>query len=353
MTYTDLSRASSLARLDEFCEKYQLDHREMLREVGLPEDLLEQPEILISYSLMAQLLENCARKTGYPLFSLEYGVFQGAAMLGELFYLIKNAETVGDSLRELMLYYHLHSRGGQVTAAIESGMVVLSYEPRLRDCVPTRQAVELAVGVGQALLKMLLGAKWQPAGVHFRSGPSCAPQAYQRILGLTPQFNSTTNGWVFDARLLEVPLSNSDPKLHTLMREHIEKMDELAASELPAYVQTLIRHFLPNGRVTVDFIANYMTLSSRSLQRYLTDEGTSFQTLLDETRQSMAERYLSESAISLTQLAAILGYSGLAAFSRAFQRWHGQSPRQWRKQHGITYPARVLPQHRRKPAWLK
>ncbi|SDW97412.1 AraC family transcriptional regulator [Marinobacter mobilis] len=353
MHKTDLTRASSLARFDEFCAKYDLDYQAMLRQFKLPLDLLEQPDSLISYSRMTRMLEHCAKVTDNPLFNVEYGVFQGASVFGRMLYLLKNAQTVGDSLTELMHYYHLHSNAGQVTSTIEGKMVIVSYEPVLQEGIPIRPAVDVALGVGKSLFKMLLGSHWQPAGVHFRSGPSCPPQNYKRILGITPQFNSTTNGWVFESRLLDLPLSDSDPALHSLMQEHLEKMDALSSRELPAYLQQLIKSLLPNGRVTIDLIANYMMLSPRSLQRYLSEEGTSFQKVLDETRQSMAQRYLRESAISLTQLAGILGYSDLPAFSRAFQRWYQLSPREWRKEHGIGPSSRLRPQRQNRPNWLR
>lgn len=353
MLTTDLSRASSLARIDEFCAKFNVDHQALLRDCQLPLDVLEQPESLISYSRFTQLLELGAQRANHPLFSLEYGAFQGTAVLGKLLYLLKNAETVGESLRELMTYYHLHSSAAHVTATIEGDMAVLSYEPVVTDSSLSRQGVELALGVGKSLLKMLLGPHWKPSALHFRTGPGSSPKAYRRILGVTPQFNSTMNAWVFEARLLDRPLSDSDPELHALMRQHIEQMDGLTSSELPSYVQNLMKNFLPNGRVTIHQIADYMMLSPRSLQRYLTEEGTSFQALLDQTRQTMAKRYLQESSISLTQLAGILGYSDLAAFSRAFHRWYGRSPRQWRKEHGIESPSRLLSLSQRAPGWLR
>lgn len=137
---------------------------------------------------------------------------------------------------------------------------------------------------------------------------------------------------MFDAHLLESPLSAADKNLHRLIQQHLESLDQLSIHELPTYVQQLLRSFLPNGRVTVELIANYMMLSPRTLQRYLANEGTSFQALQDQTRQALATRYLRDSEISLTQLAGLLGYSDLSAFSRAFQRWFGKSPREWQKQ---------------------
>ncbi|WP_226609678.1 AraC family transcriptional regulator [Marinobacter nauticus] len=352
MPLTDLSRASSLARLDEFCRKHALDYRDMLASAGLPEDTLQQPDSLIAYTRFTQLLENCARASGHPLFGLEYGIFQGTAVFGRLLYLFKNANTVGDSLSELTRYYHLHSSAAEVTTSVQEGMAFLCYEPALQESTPSRQIVELAIGVGLSLMRMLMGPAWKPAGVHFRHGAGSSTKTYARLLGVTPQFNSISNGWVFDASLLSLPLSDSDPGLHALMREHLEKMDALSVRELPDYVQRLIRTCLPTGNASIELVADYLMLSPRSLQRYLAQEKTSFQTLLNATRKNLAERYLQESTVSLTQLAGILGYSDLASFSRAFQRWYGTSPRQWRKEHGLGLHPRRLAPHRKAPVWL-
>ncbi|MCY1522904.1 HTH-type transcriptional activator RhaR [compost metagenome] len=106
--------------------------------------------------------------------------------------------------------------------------------------------------------------------------------------------------------------------------------------ELPPYVGKLLRRQLPSGQVTIEQVAEQMKISPRSLQRYLHAEGTSFQKLLDQTRQSMATRYMRDSSVSLTQLSELLGYADLSAFSRAFSRWNGMSPQKWKQRHRQT-----------------
>ena len=332
---SDLSRASSLIRLDEFCAKYDLDYREMLVQAKLPIDILTFPEDLIPYSRMSRLLENCALKSGCPLFALEYGMFQGGAVLGGLLYVIKNAATVGESLHELMRYHHLHTTGGRVSLEVEGGAAVLNFSPAILDETSSRYGTDRVVGLGRAFLGMLLGSKWQPRAAYFQSAQMALPQAYRRLLGVIPQFNSSYNALVFESRLLDLPLSESDPQLLQLMRKHFDQMESLSSKELPGYVTDRIRNLLPEGAVTTKKIADSMMLSPRSLQRYLAREGTSVQKLLEDTRKSIAEHYLLTSGLSLIQLAGLLGYADLATFSRAFQRWYGVSPRQWRQTKGV------------------
>ena len=113
----------------------------------------------------------------------------------------------------------------------------------------------------------------------------------------------------------------------------MDELSQISLHELPGFVQRLLRDMLPHGKVRIEQIAEYMMVSPRTLQRYLMEEGTGFQELLDETRQSLSTRYLCDSSISLTQVAGLLGYADLSAFSRAFTRWKGLSPRKWKQRY--------------------
>src|SRR5690554_440899 len=237
---TQFSRASSLARFDEFALKNGLDYKRMLEDAGLPADVLAHPESLISYQRIERLLNLCATSSGNSLFGLEYGLYQGVDIFGPLLYLLKNAQTVEESLAELARYYHLHSSGALVTIEQHGRLVIMSYRPALDSSAQSRQVIELAIGVGKQLLHVLLGKRWQPNSVQLQTAPGADTQAYRRLLGQIPQFNSETNGCVLDAALLKTPLSEADPQLHKLMRQHMDKLDAMPLKELPAYVQHLI-----------------------------------------------------------------------------------------------------------------
>ncbi|MNL38224.1 HTH-type transcriptional regulator VirS [compost metagenome] len=159
---------------------------------------------------------------------------------------------------------------------------------------------------------------------------------------MTPRFNSPFDAWMFNTRLLSVPLIDADQALHRLIQQHLDALNGMEGNELPDYVQRLLRNLLPCGRATVEYIANVIKLSPRSLQRHLAQAGTSFQQILDQTRQAMTVRYLKESDLTLIQIAGILGYSDQSAFTRAFQRWYGVSPREWIKQHNFRPQNRFL-----------
>lgn len=343
---TDFARALTLSGYREFATSQGLNAAELLKAVGLPADVIEQPESLVSYRKFATLLELSAAKSGNNMFGLQYGLFQGVGVFGSLLYLLRNAQNVGEALHELALYFHLHTGAAQVRMELQGSHVLLIYNIEDENLPGLRHAAELALAVGSELMRVLIGNRWQPLTAMMQHGPATDITAYRRLLGITPKFNSAQNAWVFDQSLLQIPLSSADAALHKLMQQHLANLDQMSVKELPSYVRQLLRNFLPNGRVTIEQIADYMMLSTRTLQRYLADEGTSFQTLLDETRQGMANRYLRDSSVNLTQLAILLGYSDLSAFSRAFQRWFGQSPREWKRQHANECKAARLPTRR-------
>lgn len=327
-----LTRASSLHGFHDFALSQKLNPTDILRKAGLPGDVLENPDALISLQRFAMVLELGSETSGNPLFGLEFGLHQGVGIFGSLLYLMRNSKTVGDALRDLGHYFHVHDNYGAVVVQQLDGHAQLYFATEADNLPGRRHISELVLGVGYQLMRTLLGSRWQPVAALLQNAPATSAARYRRLLGVTPRFNSSFDAWLFDASLLQVTLSDADPKLHRLMQQQLDTIDRIDSDELPSQIQRLLRSFLPSGRVTIDYIADFMRVSPRSLQRHLAGHGTTFQALLDETRQSMAVRYLEESDMSLMQLTEVLGYANQSAFSRAFQRWFGASPRQWLKQ---------------------
>ncbi|MBB2494722.1 AraC family transcriptional regulator [Aquipseudomonas ullengensis] len=325
-------RATALADFSAFASSQGLQPAKLLLRSGLPVDLEQLPDSLIPYGKMLDLLVLCEMETGNPLFALQYGLFQGVNVFGPLLYLLRNAKDLREALSELVQYYRVHSGAATVGLEEQGKHAFLTYTISDTTVPGYRQGSELAVGVGMQLMRTLLGNRWSPQALLFQHAQIAEPAQYRRLVDLSPRFNTPYNGWMFAADLLDTPLASADPALHRLIREHLDYLAHMTAEELPTLVQQLIRSFMPEGRASIEYIAAHMMLSTRKLQRRLDAEGTSFQELLSMTRQSMACHYLQDSALSIAQLADLLGYGDQSAFSRAFQRWYGTSPREWRKQ---------------------
>ena len=163
-----------------------------------------------------------------------------------------------------------------------------------------------------------------------RPEPPCAGE-FTEIFGPDIRYGAPDNRLGFDRALVEAPLSMANPELARLNDQTV--IDYLARCDgetISMQVRSKIIELLPDGRPGQEAIADSLHLSLRSLQRKLQNEGTSFTALLNETQQQLAIQYIRESQRSIGEITYLLGYSEPGSFTRAFRRWTGKSPLQFR-----------------------
>ncbi|HSN97382.1 MAG TPA: helix-turn-helix domain-containing protein, partial [Candidatus Nanopelagicales bacterium] len=136
----------------------------------------------------------------------------------------------------------------------------------------------------------------------------------------------------FPASWFEVPLPGRDPN----MVQYFERQADALLARLPSTKTTshdvvqVILAALPGSDASVEHVARRLSMSPRTLRRRLSEEETTFERLLQETRAQLADRYLARMDLSLAEIAQLLGYSDQSAFQRAFARWKGETPRSFR-----------------------
>ncbi|WP_192557986.1 AraC family transcriptional regulator [Pseudomonas allokribbensis] len=329
-------RALSLTGFEQFARRQGLDPNHMLRQTSIPVASLQRPEDILSFQHYCGLLELCRQRSNNPLFGLEFGLDQGVDVFGDIFFLIHNARTIGEALLELRANFALYNGAAQIDLEVIDGVALLGYRTDGTAIGGLPQAEELACGVGLQLMRTLVGNQWQPAAVMLRHVPLADERDYQQALGIKPTFSAAHTGLLFDACVLVQPLDCASEALHQLIAGHLSGIERLSTDAMPGYVRQLLRNLLPSGRATIDRVANCMAINPRTLQRHLAQENTSFQQLLDETRQQLVRNYLQTPTISLTQVARLLGYADVSTFSRAFHRWFGVSVLGWCRQSGVS-----------------
>jgi AraC-like DNA-binding protein len=147
-------------------------------------------------------------------------------------------------------------------------------------------------------------------------------------------FASSFSGFSFDARHLGAPLRATDPKLHEVMRKHME----LVLGTLPQLqsyterVRSLLIRELSGGNATAVHLARLMHTSLSTLGRRLEAEGTTFSAILEDLRRRLALGYLASRQLSVPEVALLTGFSQATAFHRAFRRWTGKTPLQYRRE---------------------
>jgi AraC-like DNA-binding protein len=150
------------------------------------------------------------------------------------------------------------------------------------------------------------------------------------------RFDAPDNSILVERSLLDRPVQASGSRTRALLRHVLRMEQEPSDPGLVARVDGLVRTMLPYSRCTLDDVGRALGMAPRTLQEHLQAQGHTFQQIRDAVRADLARKYLRNSRLSLAQIAEILGYSELSAFSRSFRRWNGVSARSQRGRRRIA-----------------
>jgi AraC-like DNA-binding protein len=161
------------------------------------------------------------------------------------------------------------------------------------------------------------------------------PVAFARVLGCEVNGEATWNGLIVPIASWRLPLRRRDSLLRRLLETQADQILERLPqrSGVAEQVQRTLAADLSAEATRIDIFARQLAMSGRTLQRRLTDEGVSFQQLLDAARKEAAGRYLVESTLAIGEVAYLVGYSEPAPFHRAFKRWYRMTPETFRRRH--------------------
>ena len=181
------------------------------------------------------------------------------------------------------------------------------------------------------MCRMNHGLDLNPVAVFFtREKPAC-DRAYEEVFKAPVEFGAARDGFTLPKEAMDQTLVSDNPEMARLHDKVVIKyLANLVKGDLVHRVKAAIIDRLPSGEASQQVVAPLVGLSVRSLQRRLKTLGTSFQILLDETRSELARNYIRDMETDLTEIAFNLGFSEQSAFSRAFKRWTGRSPKQTR-----------------------
>ncbi len=294
--------------------------------------LVNRPEDWISYPAWLQLLDDAAQRLQCPHFGLLMGQKQDIGLLGTVGFIVQQAPTIGEALKDLTLYFNHHNQGAMVSARIEQGtlMWTFDYKPQLR--APLTQQSDLVAAVAVKVMQSLSNQRWLPRAIYLPHSAPADTQPFQRYLNCAVYFDADTTVVVSDADMVNAPIDRASPDLRRLLEQHIRANAELDSDDFETRVSYLIKQALLSGACSIERVSSFLAMNKRTLQRKLSAQGTSYNALLEEVRFDMACDYLRESRGSLTQLAHQLCYSELSVFSNAFRQRFGMSPREWKNQ---------------------
>lgn len=176
-----------------------------------------------------------------------------------------------------------------------------------------------------------IGRPLNPKRVELQRPPAHR-EIYETHFGCQVRFKADRNALVFNRAEMELPFVTHNADLLGIVAPQLEAelTEQLAQKTFCEQAKGILKHLLAGQRPGIQDLARELHLSTRTLQRRLTEQGITFQRLLDNARIELAHHYLLHSSRELNETAYLLGYEDANSFFRAFQHWEGTSPGQWR-----------------------
>ena len=325
-----IARSAVLIGFDSLCRSRGLNPLELLRRCGLDPLLLRRADLHLPYARFATLLSLAASEGGGADFGLRLSEYHDYLILGPFGLLLAQAESFSEVRKLTQSYVHLHAQGISLNEQKWGGATLMEYRLTLDEPVDARQLLELGLGVVHRSMCSLFGAQWQPKALWVSHACLSEPALYEAFFACPVLFEQPFSGFVVEPELNEArPLSQRPQLKNHLLAQYAQ---EPQPGELVERLRALLAAILPTGEARLEVAARLLSLHPRTLQQSLQRQGLSFRQLLDQVRYAEACQQLKYSDRSVTDLALHLGYADETAFSRAFKRWSGLAPRQWRQQ---------------------
>jgi len=323
---TGLIRSASLSHFAEVARRAGLDPARMLREFGLPQRCLAEPELTVPIDAVRELLETAAERSGVEGFGLLMAEARRLSDLGPLGLLVREQPTLRLAV-EAFVHYGRRLNQALLLEIEETGdVVVLREELIVGKSCSVRQSTELAIGVAFRMLRALLGPDWRPRRVCFAHEAPADRSVHDRVFGRRVEFGHDFNGIVCARADLDVPNPNADPAMAKYARQLLETSLGGTAPEITVQVRRLVVLLLSAGQCTIDVVAQHLGVDRRTVHRRLVREGHTFSGIVDAVRRELADRYLSDRHRTLADVSAMLGFSAPSGFSRWYRRQFSDKP---------------------------
>ncbi len=319
--------AAAANGISDYLERQGAASEEILAELGLDPDVIVSKNAGIDLGDYCKLMELSASRTCNGNFGLQFGLQFTPERLGLIGEIALAAPNLGTALSVFTRYFPYHQHVTEVKFGQQDGMWSLEYRILDGRILERRQDAELTMGMFLNVLRSCLGATWTPDEIHLEHPRPAQWREHEAVFGAPVHFSMTTNALVFRDPGFGRRMPNwSAGRLAALCQNLVDISRSTGALDLVSQVAGQVRSMLPEGCPHIEAVADSMQVPRWTLQRRLADHGCIFSTLVDSTRQRLALMYLREDHLPIKDLATILGYSEVSAFTRACVRWFDVPP---------------------------
>ena len=305
----------------------------LMRRAGLSVSQINKRDMRIGVASQIMFLQLAAEALNEPLLGFRLARDGDLRQIGQLYYVAASSETLGDALHCVQRYMSIVN-AGIVLRCFEAGKltIALRYAGVARHS--DRQQMECLVTTLIRVCRTLTGRHLKPTAIHLVHRCSGKPSELEKFFGCGIRFAADTDQIIFDRKVGQLHLVGADPYLNEILLQHCEQAlahRRSNVSSLRSAVENTITPLLPHGKARLDAVARRLGMSSRTLARRLAAEGLNFNVILKQLRSDLAAHYLGEVNLSISQVAWLLGFQTVSAFSHNCKRSTGKNPKHIRE----------------------
>lgn len=317
--------------LADVVERWSYSMETLLEGSGVDPASLLQNDCRVPQQVFAALVRRAMSLTGEPGIGYHLGLQMKASYHGVFGQAAMVARNIREAIELAQAYTRLHSAIMTLHFEEQEGQGILRFEESLPQYELGNVGAQFMLLGFATMGESLTGKPVTGIGMVKVPKPDYFPR-YQHLLPGQVRFNQPFNGLVFATEILDRPLVMSDPIAARLAREQCkQELNRLAGNpSMHRLVRDLAFDEL-QGFAAMEEVAATLHLSPRTLQRRLSEEGTSYREVVEHIRRDRALRLVAAGVKSIGQISDLLGYADVTNFSRAFRRWTGASPRGYRQ----------------------
>jgi AraC-like DNA-binding protein len=313
-------------------ESYGLEKKELLNKAGIDEKTLSNPDGRIGIKKMARLWELAVEKSGDDCFGLRVVQFLHPTTFHALGPALLASCNLYEALERLCRVYHIISDEVEVRIDLLKDDISLCFTPFPGQPLPVGASVDAFMAVAISYARTLDDDNLIPVKVEFMHESVGEVKKFEDLFRAPVYFSQSDNRILFKNNDVYKPLPTANAEIarqnDKIVTEYLARFKKTRVDQ---QVRARLIDLLSLGEPDMESTAKAIGLSQRSLHRYLQSQGTSFREILDDTRKQLADLYIRQPHLSVTEVAFMLGYSDSSNFSRAFKRWFGKSPIAYRK----------------------
>jgi AraC-like DNA-binding protein len=324
-------RVAPVCVVPPLLDHFEVDGRAVLMAANLDPQIFINLENVISLGDIGRLLRHCVWATQCSHFGLLVGQRCNLATIGLVGSLARQAPNVGSALRDLSRYLHVFNRASAISLAIDGDVATLGYAIVADDVAASDQISDACIAILFNTMRDLYGAGWSPTAIRLphRAPPDARP--FRVFFRTRVEFDAAEAALEFPAEWLRRPIAGSSSVQSERIMQRVSAIDAGSDRSVGEIVRRQLRASLPRGLLSEGDVAGRLAMDTSTLRRRLGREGQSFRAIAEAVRFETAKYFLIDSRLNLASIAEFLGYSEHSAFTRAFRKWSGLSPNDWRR----------------------